>query len=101
MTREQPRNPTQATQAMREKMKSDGVSPARYVAEQLLRGEKVPDISEWVDLAACGSKVHFTLTSMFPALMQTNQSILGRLILLGGCNLQSRCVVCAQRSRSA
>lgn len=59
MTREQRTNPTQATQAMREKMKSDGVSPARYVAEQLLRGEKVPDISEWVSLAACGSKGPF------------------------------------------
>ena len=59
MKHEQSTNLTQATQAMREKMKSDGVSPARYVVEQLLRGEKVPDISEWVDLAACGSKGPF------------------------------------------
>ncbi len=59
MTREQPRKPTPATLAMRERMKSDGVSPARYVAEQLLRGKKVPDMSEWIALAACGSKGPF------------------------------------------
>ena len=67
MTREQPRKPTPATLAMREKMKSDGVSPARYVAEQLLRGEKVPDISEWIALAACGSQGAFNFDLDIPS----------------------------------
>lgn len=67
MTREQPRKPTPATLAMRERMKSDGVSPARYVAEQLLRGEKVPDMSEWVALAACGSQGAFNFDLDIPS----------------------------------
>ncbi len=67
MTREQSRKPTPATLAMRERMKSDGVSPARYVAEQLLRGEKVPDMSEWVALAACGSKGAFNFDLDIPS----------------------------------
>jgi hypothetical protein len=67
MTREQPRKPTPATLAMRERMKSDGVSPARYVAEQLLRGEKVPDMSEWIALAACGSQGAFNFDLDIPS----------------------------------
>lgn len=66
MTREQPRKPTPATLAMREQIKN-GVSPARYVAEQLLRGEKVPDVSEWVALAACGSKGAFNFDLDIPS----------------------------------
>ena len=66
MTREQPRKPTPATLAMREQIKN-GVSPARYVAEQLLRGEKVPDMSEWVALAACGSKGAFNFDLDIPS----------------------------------
>ena len=67
MMHEQPRKPTPATQAMRERMKSDGVSPARYVAEQLLRGKKVPDMSEWIALAACGSQGAFNFDLDIPS----------------------------------
>ncbi|MDO4660665.1 MAG: WhiB family transcriptional regulator [Candidatus Saccharibacteria bacterium] len=53
MTREQQTNAAPATQAMREQMKSDGVSPAVYTERLLREGYKLAPRSAWIGQAAC------------------------------------------------